>query len=286
MKLNLALLACVFALSSVAQQSSITEADGYSCMGVDYSKKETEQLALQDAKRQAVEFSKSYIESTTEMENFNLKKDLVTAFAQAEVQVLNVVESQWDDPSTGDCYKIKIQAEVIPVTKAVARVASQAGFAEDPSAPLFVQLWASASELMEDQRLSIYLKANKPFFGRIIYTDAAGTKLQLLPNPYREDAYFQGGVVYEIPSGLDQFDLVVQAPFGQEKVSLYASTSPLGDLESTNLGPVLQVQTTDIARKTRGIKVVSRPKNTDLAPTPSVSEFAEASINLTTRPSS
>ena len=62
MKLNLALLACVFALSSVAQQSSITEADGYSCMGVDYSKKETEQLALQDAKRQAVEFSKSYIE--------------------------------------------------------------------------------------------------------------------------------------------------------------------------------------------------------------------------------
>ena len=108
MKLNLALLACVFALSSVAQQSSITEADGYSCMGVDYSKKETEQLALQDAKRQAVEFSKSYIESTTEMENFNLKKDLVTAFAQAEVQVLNVVDSQWDDPSTGDCYKIKI----------------------------------------------------------------------------------------------------------------------------------------------------------------------------------
>ena len=286
MKLNLALLACVFALSSVAQQSSITEADGYSCMGVDYSKKETEQLALQDAKRQAVEFSKSYIESTTEMENFNLKKDLVTAFAQAEVQVLNVVESQWDDPSTGDCYKIKIQAEVIPVTKAVARVASQAGFAEDPSAPLFVQLWASASELMEDQRLSIYLKANKPFFGRIVYTDAAGTKLQLLPNPYREDVYFQGGVVYEIPSGLDQFDLVVQAPFGQEKVSLYASTSPLGDLESTNLGPVLQVQTTDIARKTRGIKVVSRPKNADLVPTPSVSEFAEASINLTTRPSS
>ena len=81
---------------SLAQQSSITEADGYSCMGIDYSKKQTEQLALQDAKRQAVEFSKSYIESTTEMENFNLKRDLVTAFAQAEVQVVDIIESAWD----------------------------------------------------------------------------------------------------------------------------------------------------------------------------------------------
>ena len=72
MKYFLLAVLAVCALSVNAQQSSITEAEGYSCMGVDYSKKQTEQLALQDAKRQAVEFSKSYIESTTEMENFNL----------------------------------------------------------------------------------------------------------------------------------------------------------------------------------------------------------------------
>ena len=58
--------ALIFMIAShaAAQQSSITEAEGYSCMGVDYSKKQTEQLALQDAKRQAMEFSKTYIRSS------------------------------------------------------------------------------------------------------------------------------------------------------------------------------------------------------------------------------
>ena len=46
---------------AMADSSSITEAEGYSCMGVDYSRKETENLALQDAKRKAVEFSSSVL---------------------------------------------------------------------------------------------------------------------------------------------------------------------------------------------------------------------------------
>jgi hypothetical protein len=94
--------------------------------------------------------------------------------------------------------------------------------------------------------------------------------------------------VYEIPSGLDQFDLIVSAPFGQESVALYASTSPLGELKSTNLGPVLEVQSEDIPKKTRGIKVKKRPTNNLNNPssTPEVAEFAEASLNLITRPGS
>ena len=55
-----AFIAIALAASLVhGNQSSITEADGYSCMGVDHSRKETENLALQDAKRNAVEFSVS-----------------------------------------------------------------------------------------------------------------------------------------------------------------------------------------------------------------------------------
>ncbi len=284
MRFYFALFVLFFASQSLAQQSSITEADGYSCMGVDYSKKQTEQLALQDAKRQAMEFSKTYIESTTEMENFSLKRDLVESFAKAEVQVLEILQARWDDPSTGDCYQIKIQAEVIPSPEAYNRVAQTANFADDPSAPLAVKIWTNQTELVENQVLKIYLRSNKPFFGRIIYKDAAGTQLQLLPNPYRDDVYFQGGVSYEVPSGLDQFDLVVQPPFGRETVSVYASTSPLGDLETTNLGPVLEVQPQDVAKKTRGIKLKTRPPGTvTKGVIPEVSEFAESHVNLTTR---
>ena len=66
---------------AMADSSSITEAEGYSCMGVDYSRKETENLALQDASRKAAEFSFSHLESTTGMEYFAFKQDLVEAVA-------------------------------------------------------------------------------------------------------------------------------------------------------------------------------------------------------------
>ena len=286
MKYYLLVLVAACALSVNAQQSSITEAEGYSCMGVDYSKKQTEQLALQDAKRQAVEFSKSYIESTTEMENFSLKRDLVKAFAQAEVQVLTIVEQKWDDPTSGDCYTIRIQAEVIPVAQDLKKIAEAGGFKDDPSAPLTVRIWTNKAELLENEALKVYLKGNKPFFGRIIYQDASGMQLQLLPNPYRQEAYFQGGVLYEVPSGLDQFDMVVQAPFGRESVPVYASTAPLGDIDTSSLGPVLQVQTQDVAKKTRGIKVVARPVGSSQGSNPVISrvnEFAEDQVMLTTR---
>ena len=52
--------------------------------------------------------------------------------------------------------------------------------------------------------------------------------VQILPNPYRNENYFQGGAVYEIPSGNDRFDLEISPPFGKENITVYASTSPLG----------------------------------------------------------
>ena len=78
MKIVTLIALCALPWISMAEQSSITEADGYSCMGVDYSKKQTETLAIQDAKRKAVEYSQTFIQSTTVMENFSLKKTIQT----------------------------------------------------------------------------------------------------------------------------------------------------------------------------------------------------------------
>jgi hypothetical protein len=97
----------------------------------------------------------------------------------------------------------------------------------------------------------------------------------------RKENYFQGGVIYEVPTGLDQFDLTIQAPFGAEKVVLYGSTSPLGQIETTNLGPVLQVKAPQkkIAAQTRGLAITTSTTETKKN---RVSEFAESEASITT----
>ena len=161
----------------------------------------------------------------------------------------------------------------------------------DPSAPLTVKLWVSNESPREGDGLKAYVRGNKPFFGRLIYKDASGTQYQVLPNPFRSDVYFQGGVIYEVPGGNDQFDLTITPPFGEEQLTLYASTAPLGDLDSANLGPVLEIQTApeEVARKTRGIKIKARPQGGSQSSAahssaPVVSEFAESMVALTTSP--
>jgi len=44
-----------------ASQSTITESEGYACMGEDKSRKQTEQAAMADAKRKAAESVLTYI---------------------------------------------------------------------------------------------------------------------------------------------------------------------------------------------------------------------------------
>jgi len=59
-------LVFVFIISSsyvFASQSTITEAEGYACMGEDRSRRQTELAALEAAKRNAIEFASTYMTS-------------------------------------------------------------------------------------------------------------------------------------------------------------------------------------------------------------------------------
>jgi len=110
--------------SAYAVQSTITEAEGYSCMGDDKSRKQTEQAAMNDAKKNAAEYTSTYIKSETKVNNYALQEDLVTAYANAEVTVIEELEKGWyKDPSAGDCYRTRIKAEVIPDQQAMERLA-------------------------------------------------------------------------------------------------------------------------------------------------------------------
>ncbi|TAL22056.1 MAG: DUF4384 domain-containing protein [Nitrospirae bacterium] len=250
------ILSILLASNLYAAQSTITESEGYACMGEDKSRKQTENAATADAKRKAIEKVSTYIQSETEVKDFELKKDILSAYSDATVKIIQEIEKGWyKDATMGDCYKAKIKAEVIPDEKAIQKISKAGQVAEDPSAPLNISVWTDKKEYKSSDKIKIYIKGNKPFYARVVYKDASGSLLQLLPNPHRSDNYFNGGVVYEIPSGNDKFELDVSPPFGKENIIVYSSTSPVGDINIKAEGGVYQITTKakDIGSRTRGV---------------------------------
>ena len=266
---------------ALSAQSTITQSEGYSCMGDDKSRKQTRQDAIVDAKNRATEYVVSYIKSETKVKDFVLETDIVEVYTRAKVKILEKEEPGWyKDKHSGDCFKVIIKAEVIPDEKALEDIANESERADNPNMPLKVKLWTDQKEYKNTEKVKIYLKGNKPFYARVLYLDANGVLVQLLPNPHRKDNYFNGSSIYEIPTGNDKFELEVIPPFGQEKISVYASTSQLGELNLENLGDVygVKTETKDIGVRTRGIKIKKKSKSENSLP----AEFFESTVFIRT----
>ena len=254
----IAVLTCL-ALPALAGQSVIVQAEGFSCMGDEKSRSQTRADALADAKRKAADQAGSYVVSETSVKDYITEKDVVDAYSRATVKILQELESRWEkDPASGECYHLRIKAEVIPDEKAMrARADSGRDPMDDPSGPLAVKVWTDRESYRAGERMKIFLKGNKPFYARVVYRDAKGALVQLLPNIHRTSHYFNGGTVYEIPSGRDAFTLEVTPPFGRENITVYAGTQPLGDLDMQDAGGVYLVRdgAEAVGVKTRGVMI-------------------------------
>jgi hypothetical protein len=267
-----------------AGQSIITEGEGYACMGDDKSRKATETQALTDAKRMATEYASTYIKSETYVADSALASDLISAYTNANIRILQELIKEWyTDKGLGECYRIRLKVEVIPDDKKMAgQSKKQLEMMEsDPSAPLAVKVWTDKKEYLQNDRVKVYLKGNKPFYAKVVYRQVDGSNLQLLPNPYRNQNYFNGGVIYEIPTGDDHFDLEVAAPFGAEQVTVYASTAPIGNLAVTQSSAVYSVTSkpADIPIVTRGVKLIQKAPTVG---TSAAAEFFETTVTVTT----
>lgn len=274
---------CLFIFSGnvYAVQSAITEAEGYSCAGDDKSRKQTELAAMSEARRIAGENAVSYVKSETKIKDYQIEKDVVEAYSNAEVKVVEIKERKWyKDERSGDCCKIKIKAEIIPDEKTMSNLTANQT-ADDPSLPLNVKVWTDKKQYKNKDRIKIFLKGNKPFYALVLYVNVKGESLQLLPNPSRSENYFNGGVIYEIPSGDDRFELEVNPPFGEEKILVYASSTELGKINVQAAGAVYEVKTdvADVGVKTRGIHL--KEKTGDSKPAES---FYEGKVTINTLP--
>ncbi|MFZ3073119.1 MAG: DUF4384 domain-containing protein, partial [Thermodesulfobacteriota bacterium] len=258
--------------------SNIVEAAGRACMGENRSKKQTELLAFGDAKRTAIEYTSTHISSETVIEDFELKKDLIKAYSKASVRVISEIERLWyNEDGLGDCFRVKILAEVMPEEELMNDVSERALLIDKSTLPLNIEIWTDKKTYKLGEKMRVYLKANKSFYGRLIYVNASGETLQILPNPYRKENHLESGIVYEIPSVLDSFDFVTVPPFGEETVTVYGSSAELGEIEIKTRGGVYKVETAsdDIGTKTRGVRV-SQLKQSPYA------EFSESSVKINT----
>ncbi|RLL50872.1 DUF4384 domain-containing protein [Mariprofundus sp. EBB-1] len=269
-------------------QSTIVEAEGIACTSPNTTRIQADGLALTNAKRDASEKAGTHLESSTLVKDAEVQADLIKSFSNAQVKLITRLSEEWEQSGKMDyCLQLRIRAEVVPDPVIMKKV--EAKIVNDPTAPLNVKIWVDKKNKVYKQGevVHIYLQGNKPFFGRLVYGDAAKNNIQLLPNPYRKDNYFKGGVMYEIPEGHDRFEMEVTPPFGNETITVYASTSPSGDLHLKDAGSVYLVTTApkDIKTKTRGIKIneVGSPTGSSSRPSHQrPTEFAETSVELRT----
>ena len=89
-----------------------------------------------------------------------------------------------------------------------------------------------------------------------------------------------GGAVVRIPGESDRFNLQVSPPFGEERIIVYASSAPMGDVDIENINDTVYGLSGDLntfSQKTRGVRIVPEAGQSN-------AEFYEASCVVTTKP--
>lgn len=109
-----AALLCLAALMHDASHAAsdapyLTEAEGSACMGDDKSRKQTEEVAREEARRRAAEQAATQVRAHSRVSIGTLEEDVIKIMASGKVRILDVLDSAWDKDG---CYTYRIRAEV------------------------------------------------------------------------------------------------------------------------------------------------------------------------------
>lgn len=257
------------------KRSCIQSVDGYAFLSENMTLSETRMAAFANAKRQAVESARTYIQSKTKVVDFELKSDKITATTEGAVTVLEQKDLGIENNTR---YHVWIKAEVEFTLKPATNTPADADM--DEGALLTVKVWTSKKMYKDGESIEIFVQGNRDFYARIVDITSSGEIIQLLPNNYRESNFFRAGKIYKIPDSNDRFDLTVGPPYGQDQIIVYASEVPLGDVALEKAGQGLhryRGSRKELAVQTRGIAVVGAGQGSQEG-----AEFYEASWALTT----
>ena len=217
------------------KRSFIHEIDGYAYIGENKVLAKAREAAFASARREALELAKAHIESNKLVKDGVLEYNLMQTGTEGPVSVL-----EWKDHGLKDNrYHIWIKAEVEYVLRSKGQKPKPTKIMS-PEAPLTVRVWTSGKLYKQGEMVKIFIQGNRDFYARIVNIDSEGNITQLLPNDHRNINLFKGGQVYKIPDTGDRFTIKVRAPYGEDQVVVYASDSPLGQVDTDSIGQGLR----------------------------------------------
>jgi hypothetical protein len=305
----LALFGAAVARADEEKRSAIVEAEGEVVFGETQTRAQVREAAKAQALQKALDRGGGQIRALTQVEDLEFKGQQIEKEAAANYRI---VEEKDLGMTATNTYKYWIKAEmryVIPDSNSISVRKALASAA----APLTVRVWTARKTYRAGEKVEIQVEGNKPFFGAIFYEDAGGTLVQLLPNIYRNANQFEAKVPITLPGEGDRFELKVEPPFGNERITVFASTCPLGRATlqaAAGQGlQIAQVTRGQLERQMRGIGVAgtsggsgsaalgpTRPTTGANAPGAAAgaggggqacqgaTEFYEATWDVTTRP--
>ncbi|WP_321401915.1 protein kinase domain-containing protein [Maridesulfovibrio sp.] len=142
---------------------------------------------------------------------------------------------------------------------------------------LMNRLWTDRSSYPKGAHINVIMQGNKDYYCLVAFVASTGEIIRLLPNSNRTEKIFKAGTMYRIPNSEDAFSLEVAPPYGTERIVLFSSTVPLGNVELQNVGDSLSLFS--------GTLNEFRHKLMDLKISPENSaEFFEGTWEVTTGP--
>lgn len=87
----------------------------------------------------------------------------------------------------------------------------------------------------EGDEVSFLVSINSDAYLLILYQDAEGNLMQLLPNHLIENTKYTQGMFLPIPSAKSPFVFHIQAPYGEETIWVFAADQPFPRLIGTTL---------------------------------------------------
>lgn len=103
---------------------------------------------------------------------------------------------------------------------------TNASVVQSAKGPLQVSVSGKKDQYRKDDEIIFTIQGNKGFYGNLINQNATGEIIQLLPNRLKKTVYFEETRPHLFPDQKrgETFHLIVDEPYGNEKIFLFAST--------------------------------------------------------------